>query len=68
LNGKAGEVVSAGEAMKVIEQYSESQFKVPPSSYQVIIRSNTGDKTEASFKNKKDCVQFLESHKQHVSK
>lgn len=63
LHGKGTETSSITEAIKLVEQYSESQSKLPLSRYEVIIRYNTGDKIEASFKDKKDCVKFLESYK-----
>lgn len=62
LHGKEAEAKSISEAIKLIEQYSESQSKLPLSRYEVIIRYNTGDKIEASFKDKKDCVTFLKSY------
>lgn len=63
LHGKETETRSISEAIKLVEQYSESQSKLPLSRYEIIIRYNTGDKIEASFKDKKDCVKFLESYK-----
>jgi hypothetical protein len=62
LHGKEAEAKSISEAIKLIEQYSESQSKLPLSRYEVIIRYNTGDKIEASFKDKKDCLIFLKSY------
>jgi hypothetical protein len=63
LHGKETEVRTIGEAIKLLGQYSESQSNLPLSRYELIIRYNTGDKIEASFKDKKDCVKFLESYK-----
>lgn len=63
LHGKETETKSISEAIKLVEQYSESQSNLPLLRYEVIIRYNTGDKIEASFKDKKDCVKFLESYK-----
>ncbi len=63
LHGKETETNSIIEAINFVKEYSESQFKLSLSRYEVIIRYNTGDKIEASFKDKKDCVKFLESYK-----
>lgn len=63
LHGKETEASSISEALKILELYSESQPKLPLSRYEVIIRYNTGDKIDASFKDKKDCIKFLESYK-----
>lgn len=63
LHGKGTETKNISDAIKQVEQYSESQSKLPFARYEVIIRYNTGDKIEASFKDKKDCVKFLESYK-----
>lgn len=62
LHGKETETSSISEAIKLVEQYSETQSKLPLSRYEVIIRYNTGDKIEAGFKDKKDCIKFLESY------
>ncbi len=63
LHGKETETNSIIEAINFVKEYSESQFKLSLSRYEVIIRYNTGDKIEASFKDKKDFVKFLESYK-----
>ena len=63
LHGKESEAESISDAIKLLEQYSETQSKLPLVRYDVIIRYNTGDKIEASFKDKKDCLKFLESYK-----
>lgn len=62
LHGKETETKSISEAIKLVEQYSESQSKLPLLRYEIIIRYNTGDKIEASFKDKKDCITFLTSY------
>lgn len=63
LHGKESEAESINDAIKLLEQYSETQSQLPLVRYDVIIRYNTGDKIEASFKDKKDCLKFLESYK-----
>jgi hypothetical protein len=63
LHGKESIANSVNEAIRLLEHYSEIQAKLPLSRYEVIIKYNTGDKIEASFKDKKDCVRFLESYK-----
>lgn len=62
LHGQVAEAKTVSEAIKLIEQYSESQNQLPLSRYEVIIRYNTGDKIEATFRDKKDCLIFLKSY------
>lgn len=50
------------EAIDLINMYSEDKTKLPISKYEIIINYNTGDKIEASFRDKKDCIKFLEGY------
>lgn len=63
LHGK--ENVSTGvtaEAINFLQEYSEENPKLPLNKYEIIIKYNTGDKIDASFKGKKDSVKFLEGY------
>lgn len=50
------------EAIIFLKKYSEDKPKLPLSKYEIIIKYNTGDRIEASFKDKKDSIKFLESY------
>jgi len=50
------------EAINFLKKYSEEKPKLPLSKYEIIIKYNTGDRIEASFKDKKDSINFLESY------
>lgn len=62
LHGQENISTSVTEAIDFLKTYSEDKSKLPLSKYEIIIRYNTGDKIEASFKDKKDCMRFLESY------
>lgn len=51
------------EAIDFLKKYSEDKPKLPLNKYEIIIKYNTGDRIEASFKDKKDCMAFLETYK-----
>lgn len=63
LHGQENVSNSITEAINFLETYAEDNPKLPLSKYEIIIRYNTGDKIEASFKDKKDCMRFLENYK-----
>lgn len=50
------------EAIDFLKNYTESNSKTPVIRYEIIIKYNTGDKIEASFKDKKDAINFLEAY------
>ena len=50
------------EAIDFLKKYSEDRPKLPLSKYEIIIKYNTGDRIEASFKDKKDSIIFLETY------
>lgn len=60
LHGQQNVSTSITEAISFLATYSEDKPKIPLSKYEIIIRYNTGDKIEANFKDKKDCIKFLE--------
>ncbi|MDR1342752.1 MAG: hypothetical protein LBK18_05800, partial [Prevotellaceae bacterium] len=61
LHGKKSVVNNLPEAIDFIEKYAE-KAKLPLVKYEIIIKYNTGDKIEASFKEKQDCIRFLETY------
>lgn len=50
------------EAIDFLKNYSENKSALPLSKYEIIIKYNTGDRIEASFKDKKDTIKFLETY------
>ncbi len=62
LHGQESSVKTVAEAIDYITKYSEDKPKQPIVKYEIIIRYNTGDKIEASFKGKKDAIKFLETY------
>ncbi|NJM93858.1 MAG: DNA methylase [Cytophagales bacterium] len=63
LHGQENVSTNVIEAILFLKKYSEEPHKVPLSKYEIIIKYNTGDRIEASFKDKKDYMTFLESYK-----
>lgn len=53
---------SVNEAIDFLKKYSEDKPKLPLCKYEIIIKYNTGDRIEASFKNNKDSIKFLETY------
>lgn len=62
LHGQESVSVSITEAINFLQEYSEDKPKLPLAKYEIIIRYNTGDRIEASFKDKKDTIKFLETY------
>ena len=62
LHGQENISNSVTEAIDFLKKYSEDKPKLPLSKYEIIIKYNTGDRIEASFKDKKDTLSFLESY------
>jgi hypothetical protein len=60
LYGKANTIPSIVEAIHFLEKYEEYDRMQPIAKYEVVIKYNNGDKIEASFQLKKDCISFLE--------
>jgi hypothetical protein len=63
LHGQENISNSVTEAIDFLKEYSEDKLKLSLSKYEVIIKYNTGDRIEASFKDKKDSIKFLENYK-----
>lgn len=62
LHGQESISNSLPEAIYFLKKYSEDNPPTPLSKYEIIIKYNTGDRIEASFKNKKDSIKFLETY------
>lgn len=64
LHGQESISNSIPEAINFLKNYSENKASLPLSKYEIIIKYNTGDRIEASFKDKKDSIKFLETYSQ----
>lgn len=62
LHGQESTANTVTEAIDFLKKYSEDKPKLPLVKYEVIIKYNTGDRIEASFKDKSDTIKFLESY------
>jgi len=62
LHGQESSVTNAAEAIDFIKKYQEDKSKPPIIKYEIIIKYNTTDRIEASFKDKKDAIKFLETY------
>ncbi len=62
LHGQESISNSISEAINYIKLYSEDKPMSPLVKYEIIIRYNTGDRIEASFKEKEDTIKFLETY------
>lgn len=62
LHGHESTMTSLSEAIDFLKGYIEYKLELPLVKYEVTLRYNTGDKIEASFKNKKDAIKFLETY------
>jgi len=62
LHGQENISNSVTEAIDFLKEYSEDKPILLLSKYEIIIKYNTGDRIEASFKDKKDSIKFLKSY------
>ncbi|MCU0346897.1 MAG: hypothetical protein MUC59_08125, partial [Saprospiraceae bacterium] len=62
LHGQESATTSVSDALSFLKQYQEGNAQKPFTRYEITIKYNTGDKIEASFKEKTDAIQFLESY------
>ncbi|MDR1866301.1 MAG: hypothetical protein LBR08_12110, partial [Bacteroidales bacterium] len=62
LHGQETVSNSVTEAIDFLKKYPEDKPKLPLSKYEIIIKYNTGDRIEASFKDRKDSIKFLETY------
>lgn len=59
LHGQESVSNTITEAIDFLEQYSDGKPNLPLNKFEIIIKYNTGDRIEASFKDKKDSIVFL---------
>jgi hypothetical protein len=62
LHGQESAKNSVVEAIDFLKGYSENPNNLPLTKYEIIIKYNTGDRIDASFKDKKDSIKFLEGY------
>jgi len=62
LHGEECALKTVSDAIQFLNDYSEVKPKQSLVKYEIIIKYNTGDKIEASFKDKKDAIKFLEAY------
>jgi hypothetical protein len=62
LHGRETTANNIKDAIDLLKSYSEGKQKLSIVRYEIIIKYNTGDRIEASFKNKKDSIKFLETY------
>lgn len=62
LHGQESTASTVTEAIDFLKKYSEDRPKLPLVKYEIIIKYNTGDRIDASFKDKSDTIKFLESY------
>jgi hypothetical protein len=62
LHGQESIANNVIDAIDFLKRYSEANSKIPLNKYEIIIKYNTGDRIEASFKDKKDGINFLETY------
>jgi hypothetical protein len=62
LHGQESTASTVTEAIDFLKKYSEDKLKLPLDKYEIIIKYNTGDRIEASFKDKSDTINFLETY------
>lgn len=62
LHGQESTSNTVTEAIDFLKKYSEDKLRLTLVKYEIIIKYNTGDRIEASFKDKGDTIKFLESY------
>ena len=62
LHGQESAKSSVVEAIDFLKGYSEDPNNLPLTKYEIIIKYNTGDRIDASFKDKMDSIKFLEGY------
>ncbi|MBI5806653.1 DNA methylase [candidate division TA06 bacterium] len=63
LHGQEAITSSVTEAIVFLEKYQEDNNKMPIAKYEIIIKYNTGDRIEATFKDRKSTIKFLETYR-----
>jgi hypothetical protein len=62
LHGEESITITVTEAIDFLKKYFEDNPKLQLVKYEIIIKYNTGDRIEVSFKDKSDTIKFLESY------
>jgi hypothetical protein len=62
MHGQDSVINTVSEASDFLKKYSEGKSKLPLPRYEIIIKCNTVDRIEASVKDKKASINFLESN------
>lgn len=62
LHGQESISSSVSDAIDFLRKYSVDKPKLPLNKYEIVIKYNTGDRIEASFKDKNDSIKFLEAY------
>lgn len=59
LHGQETIVNTLVEAVECLDQYNEEESMLPIHKYEITVKYNTGDRIDASFKDKEDSKKFL---------
>lgn len=62
LHGLAFNVQQIAEAIDFVKSYTEDKSSMPLDKFEITIRYNTGDRIDASFKDKINTIHFLENY------
>lgn len=62
LHGNESTVFTIAEAISFLKKHSENSSNLPLNRYEIIIKYNNGDRIEASFRNNKESIKFLEKY------
>lgn len=62
LHGKEFTLNTVQDAIEFLKEYTEEGVHHPIIKYEIIVRYNTGDKIDASFKDKKNAIDFLQKY------
>ena len=63
LHGQEATTNSVTEAIVFLEKYQEINHKLPVAKYEIIIKYNNGDRVEATYKDRKSAIKFLETYR-----
>lgn len=61
--GPGRTTIHASEAIAFLTKSKNKRIKRLPEKYEIIIKYNTGEKIEASFRDREDCILFLRTYK-----
>ena len=60
--GKESTLTTVNDAIDFLNKYSEEQSNLTFERFEIIVKYNSGDKIDASFKDKKDAIKFLQNY------